>query len=454
MIDSPNIISGARTVAHMAAHFEELKEVSLKLNKQAAASTRGYFTPSEDEEVRHLLVSYWQSRNALYDLVISLRDGNEITSTDRGATFLVAYAGAILLVDAARFLHDTFNDNPIVTDKLNEPEPTFGIPDGVYATVQKSLTSPIHVWHLSYAMKYFKAHRADFQQLGHDEFLRPVLDVIHRLEHRLEISTRRYAHARLRVRLTQLAHFFQRDMKGRMLFAIQESVSRMMTGISLRPGYRPALPEDIAAELRTLIKPGDIFITRKEHALTNYFLPGYWPHAALFLGNSESLTTLGIDNHENVKPRWKRLLDADPNEPLRVLEAMKDGVWIRSLTSPFSCNSIAVLRPRISTTHVAEALARGLFHEGKPYDFNFDFTHSERLVCTEVAYRAYEGIDNLSFKLAKRAGRMTLAAEDLVQMALDRNGLEPVAAFAPTHHSGIAVGCNAGELLAQTRDAT
>ena len=49
---------------------------------------------------------------------------------------------------------------------------------------------------------------------------------------------------------------------------------------------------------------------------------------------------------------------------------------------------------------------------------------------------------------------MTLAAEDLVQMALDRNGLEPVAAFAPTHHSGIAVGCNAGELLAQTRDAT
>ena len=148
MIDSPNIISGARTVAHMAAHFGELKEVSLKLNKQAAASTRGYFTPSEDEEVRHLLVSYWQSRNALYDLVISLRDGNEITSTDRGATFLVAYAGAILLVDAARFLHDTFNDNPIVTDKLNEPEPTFGIPDGVYATVQKSLTSPIHVWHL------------------------------------------------------------------------------------------------------------------------------------------------------------------------------------------------------------------------------------------------------------------------------------------------------------------
>lgn len=49
----------------------------------------------------------------------------------------------------------------------------------------------------------------------------------------------------------------------------------MMSEFSLRPGYRPALPGNIAAELRSLIRPGDIFITRKEHALTNYFFPGY-----------------------------------------------------------------------------------------------------------------------------------------------------------------------------------
>lgn len=96
-----------------------------------------------------------------------------------------------------------------------------------------------------------------------------------------------------------------------------------------------------------------------------------------------------------MQSRWKRFIDADPNESLRVLEALKDGVWIRSLTSPFRSNSIAILRPRISTAHVAETLARGLFLEGKPYDFNFDFTHSERLVCTEVVYRAYEEIANL-----------------------------------------------------------
>lgn len=452
-MNSPHVISGVRTVVNMASHFEELKAVSLTLNEQGAASTRGYFTPSEEEEIRHLLVSYWQSRNALYELVISLRDDKNVTSTDNEATFLIAYAGAILLVDAARFLYDTFNDNPIVKDKLNEPEPMFGIPGGVYDTVQKSLTSPIHVWHILRAMKYFDIHRAVFHKLGRNTLLGQVFEVIQRLEHRLDVSTRRYARARIRFRFAELAHFFQRNMKGRMLLAIQESVSRMMSGISLRPGHNPELPGDIAEELRALIRPGDIFITRKEHALTNYFLPGYWPHAALFIGNSKSLTTLGIDTHENVKPRWQRLLDTDLNEPYRVLEALKDGVWIRSLTSTFNANSIAVLRPRLSTVHVAEALARGLFHEGKPYDFNFDFTNSERLVCTEVVYRAYEGIGDLSFKLARRAGRMTLAAEDLVQMALDRNGFEPVAAFAPTHDPRIAIGDNAGELLSRTRDA-
>ncbi len=78
--------------------------------------------------------------------------------------------------------------------------------------------------------------------------------------------------------------------------------------------------------------------------------------------------------------------------------------------------------------------------EGKPYDFNFDFTHSEQLVGTEVVYRDYEGIGDLSFKLATRADRMTLAAKDLVQMAQDHNGFEPVAGLAPTHDPGITVG--------------
>ena len=48
---------------------------------------------------------------------------------------MAAYAGAVLLIHAARFLRETFGDSPVVIAKLNEPEPHFGIPAGVYDTV-------------------------------------------------------------------------------------------------------------------------------------------------------------------------------------------------------------------------------------------------------------------------------------------------------------------------------
>jgi hypothetical protein len=59
-----------------------------------------------------------------------------------------------------------------------------------------------------------------------------------------------------------------------------------------------------------------------------------------------------------------------------------------------------------------------MFHEGKSYDFGFDFTRSDRLVCTEVVWRAYEGIGGVGFKLSTKAGRLVLSGDDLVKQAL------------------------------------
>ena len=99
---------------------------------------------------------------------------------------------------------------------------------------------------------------------------------------------------------------------------------------------------------------------------------------------------------------------------------MKDGVLVRSLRSPCSTDSVVILRPQLTSDQINLALARGMFHEGKSYDFSFDFTRSDRLVCTEVVYRAYQGIGDVVFQLSRRVGRMTLSAGDLLHMALDK----------------------------------
>jgi hypothetical protein len=52
----------------------------------------------------------------------------------------------------------------------------------------------------------------------------------------------------------------------------------------------------------------------------------------------------------------------------------------------------------------------------KPYDFEFDFTSRDKLVCTEVVFRSYgENAGPLRFPLKNTLGRQTMPAIELVR---------------------------------------
>ena len=444
------IDGGAKTVSTIAAHFEALKQQAVDVLGSFGGSERGYFTPAEDDAVRHLLVSYWQSRNALIELVLSLRDFQKMPEESRSPAFLVAYAGALVLVDAARFLRDHFHDNAVARRKLNAPEPEFGIVEGTYERVQKSLTSPVHAWHLYHAAEYFDRHKDELQSLAAGTPLEGMVELIRRLQERIDISPARYALTRARVRGRQLVNAIKQNLWKRSLYGLQKAVSQFISGLYMKPGHQPGMPAAVCDEFKQLLEPGDVLITRKEHALTNYFLPGFWPHVALYLGDADRLQTLGLHEHANLKPRWRQLLECDAADPHRVLEAMKDGVRIRSLASPFASDALAVIRPRLEPNIVAEAIGRGMFHEGKPYDFDFDFTRSECLVCTEVVYRSFDGLGGVAFRLSPRAGRMTLAAEDLMRMSLAGEVFDPLAVYSPKHGERVLRGEDAAGVFRVT----
>jgi hypothetical protein len=444
------IANGARTVQHVADHFQSLQASAQQLLSEFTASQRGYFTPSEDEETRHLLVSYWQSRNALVELVRSFHDDTNGPSQLRGANFLVAYAGALVLVDAARFLRTHVQDRPIVRNKLNEPEPHFGIPAGTYDSVQQSLTNPIHAWHLFNAARYFNDHRSPIEATAKEHQLTTMVAIIDRYQSRIGVGIADYINARTRVRTAEAESVLRRDMLGRALYGIQKAVSQLVSGVSTKPDHQPQLASESAQQIREMLQPGDVLVTRKEHAVTNYFLPGFWPHAALYIGTSDDLQRLGLADHEQLKPRWQRLLECDSSEPRRVLEALKDGVRIRSLASPFASDAVVVLRPQLSETEIGRAISRGMFHESKPYDFDFDFTRSDRLVCTEVVYRSYEQVGGTNFGLTQRAGRLNLSAEDLIGMALEHRNFDVKAVSINGRMPGFATDGEAESIVMET----
>ena len=413
--------SEVKTVVDLAQHMVELREAATSLQQTFETRERGYFTPSEEEHVFHLWVSYHKSRRALLELIDEIRVRAGEATVAVAGEFAVAYGAALVLIDAARSLRHLFGDNRLVREKLNEAHLAYGIEQGSFDAIQKSLTRPANAIAIRDANAFYDEHRAMLDELAReDSGLRAVLDVVESLHESTRVAAARYLKALARERGREA--FDQVLIAGvqRSIYALQEWGSRLISNISTIPDHVPGLPKPIESQLLESIRPGDIFVTRKENALTNYFLPGYWPHAAMYVGDQ------------------------------RVIESLKDGVRERTMESPFGNDAVALIRPNLDREWIGQAIERARKHVGKPYDFNFDFTRSDRLVCTEVVYRSYEGLGGMTFKLTRRAGRQTLSAEDLLALALSGRTFLPVAVYCPERSHEILQGDSMNDLLRAT----
>ena len=427
-----SMVEGARAVCHIAKHFSELKARATELTREAAAQRRGYFLPEEGFEVKSILASYWSGRNALLELIHDYRTDSDSDSPQRESQFLTAFSAAIVLVDAARFLRESFHDLELVRAKLNEAAEEFGIPAGCYDQVQRSLFDARHAWHLYHAIRYFQANHDSLQLLASTPSHGDLWSVITSLEHRLDVPISQFARASLRVRSAAMTRRLTLNLFQKSMYGLQKLAGLLLAEKYVRLGHEPYLLDDVRGQLAEILQPGDLLVVRKEFAVTNYFLPGYWPHTALYLGRAQELDALGISRIDSIGKRWERIAhSAHDAKPLTVLESMKDGVHLRSLDSPYRCDSIVVLRLPLKADDIATGLSRALAHEGKPYDFSFDFRRADQLVCTEVAYRGFEGVGGVHFPLVRRAGRPTLSGSDLIELATDGQRLNPVAVYAP-----------------------
>jgi hypothetical protein len=174
----------------------------------------------------------------------------------------------------------------------------------------------------------------------------------------------------------------------------------------------------VLAALRPQLQPGDVLLCRAEGKLTAALVPGFWSHAAIFLGSRGDLEALRVREHPHAAARWEELPEIIG--PLGcVIEAVAPRVRICPLETSLHADHVVVLRPNVPRAEIAAALGEAFGHLGKPYDFEFDFNVSSRIVCTELVYRCYHRRGPIQFPLVKRLGRFTLSGDDTVHLALD-----------------------------------
>lgn len=182
---------------------------------------------------------------------------------------------------------------------------------------------------------------------------------------------------------------------------------------------------DVLVDVSGSLKAGDILLEKTPFRLTDKLIPGYWGHAAVWIGSEAELKELGI---------WDNPLVARYRDEIRegrlVVEALRSGVEMNTLKHFLNIDSIGVLRkPDQSREARANTVIQALRQVGKPYDFNFDVESKGRVYCSKLVYLSYSGIE---WPTKKSLGRTTFTPDDVAVKAA-RDGVLQLVTF---YHDG------------------
>ncbi len=416
------------SLAALANSTEGLIDAASRLKSDAPGNStlgtiieRGEFRPLEDEAIAYWFARFLTVRADLWSVISDARDelANYSRNDDEGLRyFLVGYAAACTLVGIDRFLIFDVASHSTVQRKLNEAFPELRIPRKQFTNIFEAFVNEKDALALLDAMQFAKRNRTRLLAMPTDSSLGRIAEQLATVETALDPSIREY----IRGAWAYISHKWRRRgvvSANKVLAGISESVGRAASEVYIAD--RKKVTDEVRAVIAEFLQPGDVLITRHAVALTNLFMPGFWAHAALYVGTPAQRSKMNVSVADEKLPLW--------SDGICTLEALKDGVRLRPLADTLAVDYFAVLRPQIPQESIRDAIQRGIKHEGKMYNFDFDFFSSDRLVCTEVIYRAYDGSDGIAFPLAERAGRKTLSAEDLLDFALNAPYFEPVAIF-------------------------
>lgn len=388
------------------------------------AIERGYFDPEEDDRLFAYFGSMLEVRHSLLEVLNHLLQAHpriqKPSTTDEWRAFVLAYIASCLLVGLDLFLVERLAVDPLCQRKLNEGQILRRIPRKQFTMVKRSLSDAVSALKLLRAMRLARKRRQVLIAMKRDPIVGLFVADLASFERYLDPRKRHF----WRRALSYGNHSFKRQgasAKQKTIYTLLSWSGKALSEMRI-DGSGKKVTGPLQDKIKVHLRPGDILITRHRYAMTNLFLPGYWPHAALYIGSKQSLLAQSVSSalpktHEN----W-----GDHHE---VLEALKDGVHFRSLKETLAVDAFLVLRPELSETAIRNGIVRAIAHAGKPYNFDFDFFRSDALVCTEVIYRAYDGLEQFQLSLSRRAGRLTLSADDLVHRALNDQSLKIIAAY-------------------------
>ena len=361
-------------------------------------------------------------------------------------SFLLLYDADLLAYEKALRVIRLINQNPNAVTFLNSPHPDSDIPPESFSRLKQELFgSDRHTRilagqvYLKWLQEGLKAHNATYSGA--------YLGLWDTIESRLALLEQMDVLDRGKTILDADTEFLRQGV-SHVWFPAQKGVAEWMGDTRLQRVGQYLITSELQEELNSILEPGDILLSRKNWYLSNVGLPGFWPHAILYMGEPEKLSVyfdtpevknylkaltgkeLTLDQYmtQQWPQKWLRYSAGTGQSDYHVIEAIKHGVVLNPLSK--ACGDyIAAIRPRLNKIAKAQAIIEAFRHLDKPYDFDFDFATDHALVCTELVWRSYRPDTNkkgLTIDLVEMAGRKTLPANEIAkQYANEKQSKQP-----------------------------
>lgn len=353
-------------------------------------------------------------------------DGPEKMFTEKGITPEARLTGVMLSLSSALLLYDNyllaislFEGDSKLRRILNERDPGYAVTSAALARVTLNYNS------ISNRTKVRKAISFYERESAHINISRNLSPDISYLNLLIDQSPS-YAMVKTTSPLSVMGRkigFFTGITIDTLTIMEREGVSlfSMVFGntvglIETRKG-KLYQKREVLADVSSTVKAGDILLEKTPFRLTDKLIPGYWGHAAVWLGTEAELKELGIWNHPLVSRYHTEIKNG-----YAVVEALRSGVEMNTLQHFLNIDSIGILRKSLLTNESRSAIIiQALRQVGKPYDFNFDVESKGRVYCSKLVYLSYSGID---WPTKQSLGRATFTPDDVAAKALNSGPLQ------------------------------
>ena len=336
-----------------------------------------------------------------------LHIGGIRANDDRLQAFLLAYGAYVHQYSAIFSISNAANNNKFIQRILNESDIQQQIPPNQFAYFRASLTHSDELVRLAGGHAYLKLHQKRLEALS---------DQVPELQEKL---------ATLRSEITAFPSLLGKRPMDTLentaftsWFPIQKNVALGISYVRVARRDYYITPEILQPYIKQL-EPVDVLIQRRNWHMTNSGIPGFWPHAALYTGTlsemdqyfagvaplkNKSISTFIQQTHPEIYKQYQQL--DEEGYPYRIIESIRPGVVLTSLEQSGNADYLSVLRPKINKEQKLTALLEAFSHFGKSYDYNFDFTTHDSLVCSELVYTSLKKAKDINIVPRSSNGRL------------------------------------------------